>query len=408
MAVRDLLGLPTLLKAVSLYVAISAIDIVYFEVMPLWAIATRARGGLGLDSSHVGYLFVASGCVGILGQFGFSTALSLAPRLVLWRLLHLFWAAAIFAVPFLSQLSISSAYPVLIVVICFRQVVASWTFSISFLCIAGAAPKEYLGSVNGVAQQVPADASAVALNVTMVEARAAGFDNINLDLMFALPGQSLEMAASDLASAVALAPEHLSLYQLTLEPNTVFHKRPPPDLPDDELSWDMQEAAFRFLADAGYRRYEISAFARVGRDCRHNRNYWLFGDYLAVGAGAHGKLTMEDGRVLRYRKPAHPETWMECAERGDLDHHQPEVLAADDLVFEFMLNALRLPEGFRERDFCERTGLSFELAGGRVNELAGRGLLEQAENNGWRPTGLGLRFLNELQAHFLPASGRPD
>jgi putative oxygen-independent coproporphyrinogen III oxidase len=239
------------------------------------------------------------------------------------------------------------------------------------------------------------------------DARDAGFDNINLDLMFALPGQSLEMAASDLASAAALAPEHLSLYQLTLEPNTVFYKRPPPDLPDDELSWDMQEAAFRFLADAGYRRYEISAFARAGRDCRHNRNYWLFGDYLAVGAGAHGKLTLEDGRVLRYRKPAHPETWMECAERGDLGHHQPEVLAADDLVFEFMLNALRLPEGFRERDFCERTGLSFELAGGRVNELAGRGLLEQAENNGWRPTGLGLRFLNELQAHFLPASGEP-
>ena len=239
------------------------------------------------------------------------------------------------------------------------------------------------------------------------DARDAGFDNINLDLMFALPGQSLVMAASDLASAVELAPEHLSLYQLTLEPNTVFHQRPPQDLPDDELSWDMQEAAFGFLAKNGYRRYEISAFARAGRDCRHNRNYWQFGDYLAVGAGAHGKLTMADGRVLRYRKPAHPGTWMECAERGDLDHHQPTVLAADDLVFEFMLNALRLPEGFRERDFCERTGLSFTVAGDRVNELAGRGLLEQAENNGWRPTGLGLRFLNELQAHFLPASGEP-
>lgn len=234
------------------------------------------------------------------------------------------------------------------------------------------------------------------------DARDAGFANINLDLMFALPGQTLAMAASDLASAVALQPEHLSLYQLTLEPNTVFHQRPPADLPDDDLSWDMQEAAFGFLGRAGYRRYEISAFARDGQVCQHNRNYWQFGDYLAVGAGAHGKLTTSSGQVLRYRKPAHPQTWMECAERGDLDQHRPQALAASDLVFEFMLNALRLPEGFQEQDFEERTGLSFTAARDKVAELAGRELLEPAEQRGWRPTALGLRFLNELQAHFLP------
>ena len=164
----------------------------------------------------------------------------------------------------------------------------------------------------------------------------------------------------------------------------------------------MQEAAFGYLIEAGYRRYEISAFSRDGLACQHNRNYWQFGDYLAVGAGAHGKLTTNTGQVLRYRKPAHPQTWMECAERGDLDRHMPQPLTAPDLVFEFMLNVLRLPEGFRERDFEERTGLSFSAASGKVAELAGRGLLEPAQQRGWRPTELGLRFLNELQAHFLP------
>lgn len=238
----------------------------------------------------------------------------------------------------------------------------------------------------------------------VADARAAGFDNLNLDLMFALPGQTLAMALADLAQAVALAPEHLSFYQLTLEPNTVFHQRPPAELPDDELSWDMQEAAFRHLEQAGYRRYEISAFARNGKSCRHNRNYWTFGDYLAVGAGAHGKVTDRAGRIWRYKKPAHPQTYMECAERDDLARHPLERVAEADLLFEFMLNALRLPDGFAERAFEERTGLSFDVARPGVAELADRGLMQAAGSATWQPTPLGLRFLNELQAHFLPSA----
>lgn len=238
----------------------------------------------------------------------------------------------------------------------------------------------------------------------VADARAAGFDNLNLDLMFALPGQTLAMALADLAQAVALAPEHLSFYQLTLEPNTVFHQRPPAELPDDELSWDMQEAAFRHLEQAGYRRYEISAFARDGKSCRHNRNYWTFGDYLAVGAGAHGKVTDRAGRIWRYKKPAHPQTYMECAERDDLARHPLERVAEADLLFEFMLNALRLPDGFAERAFEERTGLSFDVARPGVAELADRGLMQAAGSATWQPTPLGLRFLNELQAHFLPSA----
>lgn len=238
----------------------------------------------------------------------------------------------------------------------------------------------------------------------VADARAAGFDNLNLDLMFALPGQTLAMALADLAQAVALAPEHLSFYQLTLEPNTVFHQRPPAELPDDELSWDMQEAAFRHLEQAGYRRYEISAFARDGKSCRHNRNYWTFGDYLAVGAGAHGKVTDRAGRIWRYKKPAHPQTYMECAERDDLARHPLVRVAEADLLFEFMLNALRLPDGFAERAFEERTGLSFDVARPGVAELADRGLMQAAGSATWRPTPLGLRFLNELQAHFLPSA----
>ncbi|MEQ8204693.1 MAG: coproporphyrinogen-III oxidase family protein, partial [Woeseia sp.] len=227
---------------------------------------------------------------------------------------------------------------------------------------------------------------------------------LNLDLMFALPGQTLAMAEDDLQQAVALAPEHLSLYQLTLEPNTVFHQRPPAELPDDELSWDMQEAAFQHLQRAGYRRYEISAFARDGKRCRHNRNYWTFGDYLAVGAGAHGKVTDRAGLAWRYRKPAHPQTYMECAERDDLARHPSERIAESDLLFEFMLNALRLPDGFAESDFEDRTGLPFDVARPGVSELADRGLMEAAGASGWRPTALGLRFLNELQGHFLPSA----
>ncbi len=235
------------------------------------------------------------------------------------------------------------------------------------------------------------------------DARAAGFTNLNLDLMFALPGQSAVMARDDLRQALALAPEHLSLYQLTLEPNTVFHSRPPAGLPDDELAADMGEQALEQLAAAGFGRYEVSAFARPGRECRHNLNYWRFGDYLAAGAGAHGKLISADGVVRRYRKPAHPVAYMERVERTAAVREDCREISGDELVFEFMLNALRLVGGFTEADFERRTGFPAAGVRPRLAELAARGLLCESDCR-WRPTRLGLRFLNDLQAHFLPAS----
>jgi len=237
---------------------------------------------------------------------------------------------------------------------------------------------------------------------SVAEARAAGFDNINLDLMYALPGQTVEMAQADIAEAVRLEPSHLSWYQLTLEPNTVFHARPPADLPDEELMWDIQDAGMAQLSDAGFRQYEVSAWARAGRECRHNLNYWQFGDYLAAGAGAHGKVTDRDG-VLRYRKVANPVQYMQTMEAGE---HGTEAEVPDDatILFEFMLNALRLVDGFSEARFEERTGLSAaRLATEAANALA-RGLLVRGPAGDWQPTALGRRFLNDLQAEFLRES----
>lgn len=238
------------------------------------------------------------------------------------------------------------------------------------------------------------------------DARVAGFTNLNLDLMFALPGQDLAMAAADLDRALALAPTHLSLYQLTLEPNTVFYRQPPAGLPDDELAWDMQEQAFERLTRASFGRYEISAFASNDATCRHNLNYWTYGDYLAAGAGAHGKYTDASGQIWRYRKTAHPRAYIEeslaeCAEDSFVGEALEPVSAANR-VFEFMLNALRLPAGFTETRFEQRTGLSARVLRERLEELAGRGLLVAAAGGRWRPTDLGLRFLNDLQAAFLP------
>ncbi len=232
------------------------------------------------------------------------------------------------------------------------------------------------------------------------EARDAGFDNINLDLMFALPAQTLEGALRDVETAIGLDPEHVSHYQLTLEPNTVFHHSPPP-LPDADLAWQMQEACHARLAAGGYRQYEVSAFALPGRQCRHNLNYWTFGDYLAVGAGAHGKLTAADGTVSRYTRPASPRAYMESRrtqERGD-----PLLpVTGDELVFEYMLNALRLVSGFRIGDFAERTGLPAAMLAGRLEAACAKGLLERPDAGSVRPTALGRRFLNDLQAEFLP------
>ena len=231
------------------------------------------------------------------------------------------------------------------------------------------------------------------------DAVAAGFDNVNLDLMYALPGQSVEMALADIDAAVRLGPQHVSWYQLTLEPNTVFHARPPVDLPDLELAWDIQDAGARLLADAGLRQYEVSAWARDARECRHNLNYWQFGYYLAAGAGAHGKITDGDG-VLRYRKVANPLQYMQLMEAGE---HGTEAEVPDEsgVLFEFMLNALRLVDGFSEALFEERTGLPGARLEAEAEPALERGLIERNREGNWRPTALGRRFLNDLQAQFL-------
>jgi putative oxygen-independent coproporphyrinogen III oxidase len=234
------------------------------------------------------------------------------------------------------------------------------------------------------------------------ELRAAKLYNFNLDLMYALPDQTLEDALFDVRTACALEPSHISYYQLTLEPGTVFHSRPPP-LPDDDAAWQIQAAGQRLLAEAGYQQYEVSAYARSGARCRHNLNYWLFGDYVGIGAGAHGKITLgEPRRILRTVKPKQPREYQEQIRRaaGVAPLGETNQVADSDLPFEFMLNALRLNEGFTVRDYENSTGLP--LSELRAPLLAGqeRGLLAMTIS-GWQPTDLGLRFLNDLQESFL-------
>ena len=233
----------------------------------------------------------------------------------------------------------------------------------------------------------------------VAEARSAGFDNLNIDLMHCLPGQTVAAARADLRSAAELGPTHISWYQLTLEPNTVFHARPPEGLPDEDTAWAIQDAGAELLCSLGYEQYEVSAWAREGRRCRHNVNYWLFGDYLAVGAGAHGKISSPRG-AARYRKPANPLQYMLAMEQGD-EAGAREQLSSDDLTFEFMLNALRLSGGFRETDFVERTGLSDVHLAAAMRRPVEKGLIERDEHAIWCPTDLGRRFLNDLQAEFL-------
>jgi oxygen-independent coproporphyrinogen-3 oxidase len=235
---------------------------------------------------------------------------------------------------------------------------------------------------------------------TVRGAQAAGFDNINLDLMYALPGQDAAAAIDDIARAVDLQPQHISWYQLTLEPNTVFYSRPPAGLPDEDAVAAMQARGQEALAAAGYQRYEVSAYARSGRQSVHNLNYWLFGDYLAIGAGAHGKVSTKDS-IRRYAKPAHPQQYMEAMERGGCAVELRDV-GASDRLFEFMLNALRLTGGFDEQLFEQRTGLSREVLGEKCHGLIERGLLQRTGGGNWRASALGGQFLNDLQAEFLP------
>jgi putative oxygen-independent coproporphyrinogen III oxidase len=243
----------------------------------------------------------------------------------------------------------------------------------------------------------------------VAELRAANLDNFNLDLMYALPQQTLEEALDDVRIACALGPLHISYYQLTLEPGTVFHARPP-QLPDEDAAWRIQNAGQKLLADAGYVQYEVSAYARSGKRCRHNLNYWLFGDYLGVGAGAHGKLSFAlPQRILRTAKPKQPRDYQQQvrsarSSAGDARSRaaigESSFILCEDLPFEFMLNALRLNEGFTVREYRERTGLEMESVEARLAQAEVRGLLE-SRGDGWRPTELGRRFLNDLQASFL-------
>jgi putative oxygen-independent coproporphyrinogen III oxidase len=222
--------------------------------------------------------------------------------------------------------------------------------------------------------------------------------NFNLDLMFGLPSQTTAEADADIAKAIAAAPSHLSLYQLTLEPGTPFHRNPP-DLPDEESCWEMETTATARLQAAGFRRYEVSAWARPGQECRHNQNYWTFGDYLGLGAGAHGKLSLADGRILRRWRRRRPLGWLE----GPRLEGEQE-LDAQARLFEFMLNALRLIDGFNLKQFEARTGLGAEAALPGLARGRELGLLDSEAGGRWAATALGRRFLNDAQALFLPAA----
>jgi len=226
--------------------------------------------------------------------------------------------------------------------------------------------------------------------------RQSGLRNFNVDLMFGLPGQTLEQAVTDVQLALAAGPAHISHYQLTLEPNTAFAAEPPP-LPPEEACWDMQEATAELLAARGYGQYEVSAWAADGGQCRHNLNYWQFGDYLGVGAGAHAKWTdAAGGKVRRMVRVRHPKRYL----RGERVAEDREV-DVRDLPFEYFLNLLRLRGGFAPGHFETRTGLVWETVAPRVEEAIAKGLLETC-GPGYRPTELGWRFGNDLQALFLP------
>ncbi len=230
------------------------------------------------------------------------------------------------------------------------------------------------------------------------ELAATHFDTFNLDLMFALPGQTLAEALADLNTALTFRPPHLSAYHLTLEPNTPFGHTAPPNLPDDDLAADMQQAIEVRLAEAGLQHYETSAYARPGHASRHNLNYWQFGDYLGIGAGAHSKLSFAD-RIVRQMRVKHPQQYMDAVKAGA---HIADVrtLTRDDLPFEFMMNALRLREGVPAALFETRTGQPLLVCSAALEQARSRGLLERDATR-LRPTLQGQRFLNDLLEMFL-------
>lgn len=248
-----------------------------------------------------------------------------------------------------------------------------------------------LGRIHGAAEAARA-----------IEAlHAAGASNFNIDLMYALPDQGLNEALDDLRQAVAAEPAHVSHYQLTIEPNTAFFARPPP-LPDDDLAWEMQQEGGRLLAAAGYSQYEVSAWARPGRECRHNLNYWQYGDFLGIGAGAHGKVSRaDDGTIRRRVRLRHPDAWMCALRAGESSLAEDRPLPPEERIFEFFLNQLRLRRGVSRAQFEPRTGLGWDTVAERVERLLREGLYQERDDR-LVPTELGWRFGNEAQAVFLP------
>jgi putative oxygen-independent coproporphyrinogen III oxidase len=227
-------------------------------------------------------------------------------------------------------------------------------------------------------------------------ARTAGFDNFNLDLMHGLPEQSIEDALFDLRTAISQGPTHLSWYQLTMEPNTVFWSQPPV-LPEDDLLWDIQEAGQALLAAEGYAQYEVSAYAQSGKQARHNLNYWTFGDFLGIGAGAHAKLSTPQGRIQRTWKTRLPKDYLD---RSKAFQAGERILEADELPFEFLMNVLRLTEGVPAELFSQRTGLPVQQLAQARREAERQGLL-QADPARLVATARGQLFLNDLLQHFL-------
>jgi len=232
-----------------------------------------------------------------------------------------------------------------------------------------------------------------------VEIAQKNFDNINLDLMYALPGQALQDAQKDIETACAAGVTHISAYHLTLEPNTLFH-RFPPALPDDEQAAAMQEMIEQVTASQQYRNYETSAFARAGKESRHNMNYWQFGDYLGIGAGAHSKISFAD-KIVRQMRYKQPKEYLAKAQSGESLVHTHQEVIAEDRGFEFMMNALRLNGGFDTSLFQERTGLPLSAVRQQLDEAEQRGLLVH-DHLRIKPTILGKRFLNDLLQIFLP------
>ncbi|NJD08361.1 MAG: radical SAM family heme chaperone HemW [Methylococcaceae bacterium] len=246
-----------------------------------------------------------------------------------------------------------------------------------------------LGRIHGGAEAIAAADAA----------HSAGFDNFNLDLMFGLPGQTLRQALADVATAVRLQPTHISYYQLTLEPNTLFH-RYPPALPQEEATWEIQRSGQQLLERSGYRQYEVSAYARDGWRCRHNLNYWRFGDYLGIGAGAHGKLTDPVRGIVRYWRHKNPRSYLETA--GTAEGMGGETTVAEaDLPMEFLMNGLRLREGFSEKEFLARTGLDPAALEPGLSQCLEKGLLARA-GGAIRCTDRGWNFLDNVLEHFVP------